>query len=147
MAHPEYAKVLREEAERVFRQAGSTWTKDAIGQLRGTDSLLKEAQRFCGPNASESKAFETISDVHHFTDSLVRKAMTDVTLSDGTFIPIGTFVVGAARHVHLKEESYASPNVFNPWRFVQEDGADSSAQSLSTPRGDYLTFGLGKYAW
>jgi len=131
-ANPEYATLLRNEAETVFQEARGVWTKDAIAQLRVTDSVLKEALRVYGANAT----------------SLFRKAMVDITFSDGTFIPKGTLVLAAAHHVQFNKTSYPDPEVFNPIRFVEPetDEENGVSQSMTTLRVDYLPFGMGKHA-
>ena len=73
--------------------------------------------------------------------------MSDVTFSDGTFIPKGTLVFAAARHVHLKSDNYTDPDIFDPLRFIRDETNISVAQSFMTPRADYLAFGMGKHAW
>ena len=55
--NPEYARLLREEAQSVLEEEGGVWTKEAIAKLRRADSLLKEVQRLSGGNASESECF------------------------------------------------------------------------------------------
>ena len=45
--------------------------------------------------------------------------MKDVSFSDGTFIPAGTFVVANATDTQLDEANYSNPNEFNPDRFLK----------------------------
>lgn len=80
--------------------------------------------------------------------SIMRKALTDVTLSDGTRIPAGTFVYAAAAATHRDEENYDNPNVFDPFRFskIKEESERVKRQFVSTAP-DYVPFGHGKYAW
>ncbi|KAH8093068.1 cytochrome P450 monooxygenase, partial [Cristinia sonorae] len=131
-AHPEYAALLREEAESVLLEEGSLSTKAALGKLVRVDSFLKESQRFHGVNAN----------------SLFRQARMDVILSDGTFFPKGTVLSAAARYIHHSEENYTHPDIFDPLRFVRLARESSSVvgQNYSTPRLEYLPFGIGKHA-
>ena len=79
---------------------------------------------------------------------MFRKAMTNVTFSDGTYIPKGTLVMAASGYIQREEETYPEPYEFKPFRFVPEDPAAAGvSQNLATPRPDYLPFGLGKHAW
>ena len=79
---------------------------------------------------------------------LRRKAVKDFTFSDGTFIPKGTSVVAAARCLHLDDEYYDNPHVFDPFRFanMRDDEHDTKHQFVSTST-EYLPFGHGKHAW
>ncbi|TCD64758.1 hypothetical protein EIP91_003649 [Steccherinum ochraceum] len=130
-ANPEYARELRHEAQAVSKDVNGVWNKDAIARLTRHDSFLKETMRVYGTNAT----------------SLFRKAMRDVTFSNGTHIPKGTLVIAAAKHAHFNEDSYASPDVFDPWRFVlTEKDKGTFNHNVTTPRVDYLPFGLGKHS-
>ncbi|TCD64760.1 hypothetical protein EIP91_003651 [Steccherinum ochraceum] len=130
-AHPEYAQELRHEAQQVFKDFDGVWSKDVVAKLTKHDSFLKESMRVYDPNAT----------------SLFRKAMRNVTFSNGICIPKGTLVIAAARHAHFNENSYASPNVFNPWRFVPtNEGLGTFSHNVTTPSVDYLHFGLGKHS-
>lgn len=80
---------------------------------------------------------------------MVRKAMKDVTFSDGTVIPKGTFVVVATQLMHCDNEFYDDAGVFDPFRFANmrtEDSVDAQHQ-FSTTSPEYLVFGYGRHAW
>ncbi|KZT08765.1 cytochrome P450, partial [Laetiporus sulphureus 93-53] len=129
-ANPEYIQPLREELESVIREDG--WTKISMGRMWKLDSFLKESQRVNGVS----------------TISVMRKALQDVTFSDGTFIPAGTFVTAAATSTHYDEENYDEPNVFKPFRFSDMRLTDSEKNKhhyVSTS-SDYIGFGHGKHA-
>ena len=51
--------------------------------------------------------------------NLFRKAVKDVTLSDGTRIPKGTLVAAAAITAHSDDARYTDPLVFDPFRFAR----------------------------
>ena len=76
------------------------WTKVAVGKMWKLDSFMKESQRIngigCGRRHPDTKYSILCSDEFLHTVSVIRKALQDVTLSDGTFIPAGTFVAAAA---------------------------------------------------
>ena len=48
---------------------------------------------------------------------MFRKAMVDVTLADGTFLPRGTCVAAAAVPSHLNEDIYPDADKFDAFRF------------------------------
>ncbi|KAH9930095.1 cytochrome P450 [Fomitopsis serialis] len=121
-AHPEHAEILRDEVERVVQDEG--WSKAALGNMRLVDSFLKEVGRVTGLGAI----------------SINRKAVQDYTFSDGTFIPKGTFVAAASLPIHLDDDIYANPDVFNPWRFA------TGKEHLIKTSDHYLLFGHGRHA-
>ena len=80
---------------------------------------------------------------------MARKAMKDVTLSDGTFIPKGTLVVAAAYPMHHDDSNYVDASVFDPFRFArmcEEEGQGTKHQFVHTST-KYIPFGHGKHAW
>lgn len=80
---------------------------------------------------------------------MTRKALKDFTLSDGTFIPAGTFISAASYATHHDTEFYKDPDVFNPWRFSEmrdEEGEGIKHQMVSTS-SEFISFGHGKHAW
>ncbi|CCM06932.1 uncharacterized protein FIBRA_09244 [Fibroporia radiculosa] len=125
--HPEYVKVLRDEVETVART--HEWTKDAVDRLDKMDSFLKELMRFEGLS----------------TRSMIRTALKDHTLSNGTFIPAGTRLMTTARAIHHDENIYADPDVFNPWRFSNMRNAGETAKFVNTS-SEYLAFAYGRHA-
>ena len=78
-----------------------------------------------------------------------RKAMKDTVLSDGTFIPRGSFVVANMVSIHSDPDIYPEPSTFRPWRFSEmrdrsvDDALKHQAVNTST---DYLAFGHGRHA-
>ncbi|PCH34274.1 cytochrome P450 [Wolfiporia cocos MD-104 SS10] len=129
-ANSQYTEILRDEVESIIQQDG--WTKIALGKMWKLDSFLKESQRVNGTS--------------HI--SVMRIALKDVVLSDGTMIPAGTFVAAAATSTHLDEENYENAEIFNPFRFSDkrlEDGEKNKHQYVSTS-SEYIGFGHGKHA-
>lgn len=68
--------------------------------------------------------------------------MRDLTLSDGTFIPKGTFIAAAARPLHFDEAYYPGAKTFDPWRFV-----GGGKEHVAKTDDRYLLFGHGRRAW
>ncbi|KAL4076426.1 cytochrome P450 [Scleroderma citrinum] len=129
-ANPHYVQALREEVEAVVEKYG--WTKDAITEMRKIDSFLTETQRFEGV----------------LTASVQRKAMKDITLSDGTFIPKGTHVLVPTRAIHRDCSCYDDADVFDPFRFSNLRGVngENSRLQMTSLTQDYLSFGIGRHA-
>ena len=80
---------------------------------------------------------------------MTRKAMVDLTLNDGTFIPKGTIIVAAAHPRHHDESIYPDPDVFDPFRFarMREGEGESTKHQFVNTSTDYVSFGHGKHAW
>ena len=82
---------------------------------------------------------------------IFRKAVKDVTLSDGTRIPRGTLVAAAAVTAHSDDARYGpDAHAFDPFRFarLRERGAGAAVKhQLVNTSLDFLPFGHGKHAW
>lgn len=122
-----------------------------MGKMRKLDSFMRESQRVNGINSSECEVLVLLRAVLRafFIVTVTRKAMQDVTFSNGTTIPAGTMVVAAATATHMDEGNYANATTFDPWRFSdmrEEDGESLKHQFVSTSV-EYVSFGHGKHAW
>ncbi|RDX42956.1 cytochrome P450 [Lentinus brumalis] len=129
-AYPQYIRPLREEVEAVVAVEG--WAKAALGKMWKVDSFLKESQRYNGIGLT----------------SVTRKAMRDLTLSDGTFIPKDTLIAAASYPMHYDESIYENASTFDPFRFSrmrEEDGEGTKHQFVNTSV-EYIPFGHGKHA-
>ena len=123
---------MREEVKREIATGG--WTKDSLKRMYKVDSFLRESQRY--------------SSIESFT--MQRKAMTNHTLSDGTFLPKGSIVVSNAYAIHRLGSSYDNANEFKPFRFSDANKESASVvpnNQLATISNDYLVFGHGRQAW
>ncbi|KAI0684429.1 cytochrome P450 [Earliella scabrosa] len=130
-AHPQYIQPLRDEVEAVIAEDG--WSKLSLQKMRKLDSFLKESMRLADGSLL----------------NLFRKAVKDVTLSDGTRIPKGTLVAAAAITAHSDDARYTDPLVFDPFRFarMREGGAEEAVKhQLVNTSVDFITFGHGKHA-
>ena len=81
---------------------------------------------------------------------MIRKAMKDLTLHDGTVIPQGAIIQTAAYTIHHSEVSYSRPYDFDALRFwrmseASEEGGANYRFSATSP--EYLVFGYGQHAW
>ena len=145
-AYPSYVPILREEVSLIVREEG--WTKAAMGKMVKLESFLAETMRLEGLNIL----------------TMQRKAMRDVILSDGTFIPVGTVTAIAADARHLDPTLYGKePETFDPWRFLKakeregvpnvddinegdEEGEQEIRNRVVSVNEDWLVFGYGKHA-
>ena len=150
---PEWVRILREEAERTVVAEG--WSRTTLAKMVHLDSFLRESQRVNSVNIG------TPPPLHPFLSllplsltqrlvSLMRQAMKDVTLVDGTVIPKGTFIVAPQYATHHDERLHPEPDRFDPSRWAPLDGADdgdSRQVRYVTTTSDFIPFGHGKQAW
>ncbi|KAK7688640.1 hypothetical protein QCA50_008178 [Cerrena zonata] len=129
-AHPEYMHPLREEVDAAINAEG--WTKTAMQRMKKVDSFIRESLRLNGVDGL----------------SLTRKAMKDITLSNGTFLPAGTVFAAASGPTHLDAENYPDPTVFDPWRFskLREKEGEGNRHQIVGTAVDFIPFGHGRYA-
>ncbi|KAF9453730.1 cytochrome P450 [Macrolepiota fuliginosa MF-IS2] len=130
--HPEYIKVMREEAEAVIAEEG--WTKVAMQKMRKIDSFLKESQR--------------LNNVGSLL--MVRKTLKNWTLSDGTLIPTGVLIGVASDAMNKDEASFPDALTFKPFRFAEmrngDGGLDSVKHQMVSLDIDHIVFGHGRHA-
>ena len=80
---------------------------------------------------------------------VIRKAVADVVLRDGTVLPQGVLVTAPRAAVHFDEANYKNAQEFDLFRFARMrelDGESSRHQFVSTST-EYIPFGHGKHAW
>ncbi|KZL81200.1 cytochrome p450 monooxygenase [Colletotrichum incanum] len=127
--NPEIIKDLQKEALDVLKDGG--WKKTSLYSMKLLDSVVKESQRI--------KPLQLAS--------MQRVATTDVTLSDGTFIPKGTCVC-VSSHAHWDPKVYPEPEHWDGYRFYrmrEQTGQENVSQLVSTSP-EHLGFGHGKHA-
>ncbi|PIL30234.1 cytochrome P450 [Ganoderma sinense ZZ0214-1] len=132
--HPELLAPLRDEIEKSIAAEGG-WTHAALANMWKLDSLLRETLRFHGIGLLE----------------MGRKAMKDLTLRDGTFLPRGTIVHTAAHALHHDSAVLEHADVFDAFRYARMRtagrGAGAKLQfSATTTSPEYLPFGHGAHA-
>lgn len=88
------------------------------------------------------------TDTHRIV-SVIRKAVVDTTLSDGTVIPAGTMLGAAAAATHWDDDNYDDASIFNPFRFsdMREDESERIKHQFVSTSPEYVPFGHGKHAW
>lgn len=74
-----------------------------------------------------------------------RRANIDFTFRDGTHVPAGNFV--AVHHYQMQRNaaSYADPDTFDGFRFVDAEGASRSR--LTHGSWDFTFWGSTKQGW
>ncbi|KAI6034753.1 cytochrome P450 [Pisolithus microcarpus] len=129
-ANPQYVEPLREEVDAVIRE--HVWTKEAMVLMQKVDSFL-----------AESLPLEGV-----LTTGVRRKALKNLTLSDGTFIPKGTHLYVPTYVFHRDSAIYENPGIFDPLRFFRlgEDGNESGRHQMVAMNRNYFPFGYGKHA-
>jgi len=148
----EYVAGLREEVERVLRESGGEWSKNAINSMHRIDSTIRETMRYSS-----------------LGDAGIRRmimAKEGVTLSGGIHLPYGTRVVASTHSIHTDPAFYGNDaNTWNPFRFsapreaylerVTAAGGDPDRlktvleqknQNLIATGEDFLSFGHGRHA-
>ncbi|KAH0838159.1 cytochrome P450 [Lanmaoa asiatica] len=148
-SHPQYMEPLRDEAREVTKQYG--WTKSSMAMLVKMESFLRESQRVSGTSLCGSIYYTILAEVLIFTlVPIVRKAMEDITFSDGTTIPSGTHLAVASVPMHLDDRYYENASEFDAFRFLtDQDLGEESLQKnrLASTNRLYLVFGHGNRAW
>jgi len=118
-ASPEYQDPLKEEIEMVLRRFGG-WTKRALTHMKKLDSVLRESQRVnaivTGTSINPRRVM--INGLTHSTATVIRKAKVSCRLSDGTFMPKGTWVMSSTNATHHSEAKYENPMKFDGFRYV-----------------------------
>ncbi|KAI5842715.1 cytochrome P450, partial [Tricharina praecox] len=132
-ARPEFQDPIRDEIESVLVECGG-FTKEALIKMKKLDSALKETQRL-----------EPVT-----TATMMRKALKPMTLSDGTYLPKGQWVVAPACAINRSTQHYANPDEYDAFRFSRmregEEPGHEAKHQLTCPEKGYLSFGRGKHA-
>jgi cytochrome P450 len=75
-------------------------------------------------------------------------ALKDCTLSNGTFIPAGTFISASSRAIHYDDANYDRADVFDGFRFENlNEGKDETKYQAVGTAANFLSFGYGKHSW
>ncbi|KIX06715.1 uncharacterized protein Z518_04691 [Rhinocladiella mackenziei CBS 650.93] len=131
--HPEVHDELREEIKEVFASENGEWRKQGLTKLVKLDSFIKESARF-----------------HPFqAGTMDRIAMRDYTLSDGTFVPKGTYMLVPSSASNLDPDVWGPTALeFDPWRFqkMRLDPGQETHHSMVQTTPNFTYFGHGKHA-
>ncbi|KAJ7132658.1 cytochrome P450 [Mycena filopes] len=138
--HPEHLLPMREEVERVLKDAGGQWSKAALNNMVKIDSFLRESQRLNGNGPVTMTRKVVVKDGFRF--------------SDGTVVPYGSYVSVAARPTHYDPANYENAGTFDGFRFSREraaheqtsDSTDIFKRHMISTSVDHLPYGTGKHA-
>ncbi|KAF4635600.1 hypothetical protein G7Y89_g2493 [Cudoniella acicularis] len=125
----EILEPLREETRACIKE--ERWTKVSLYNMKLLDSVIKESQRL--------KPL--------FTAAMVRVAMQEVRLSDGTLIRKGDMVGVTSRRI-WDPTLHKNPTQWDGYRFLrmrQQPGRDNANQLVSMNH-NHLGFGCGMHA-
>ncbi|KAG6214030.1 hypothetical protein E4U50_000723 [Claviceps purpurea] len=127
--HHEFVEPLRDEITECLAQDG--WERKSLYNMKLLDSCIKESQRM--------KPLAMIS--------MGRRVETDVTLSDGTFLPKGSLTAFSCQR-RWDPTLYANASQWDGARFFnkrKEKGQEQTAQLVATSP-DHMAFGYGRQA-
>ncbi|XMA17447.1 hypothetical protein WAI453_010238 [Rhynchosporium graminicola] len=132
---PEYAPILKEEIEDVRRDTGGgEWTLEALGQLKKLESFMKENLRLFASGVT----------------SFRRKVLLPITLTNGTILPVGSYVSAPLLAISIAPSIYGpSSETFSGFRFYNHQPHSDSKQppsQLTSTTSTSPFFGLGKHA-
>lgn len=127
-AHPEYVGELRAELEEL---GDAPLNRAKVAKLSKLDSFIKESQRFN----------KTILLGTH------RKVKKPVVLSDGTVLPVGTYIATDTRRACFDASMLEKPEVFDGLRYhrMRMETGKEGYQSVQTA-ADHLVYGMGSQA-
>jgi len=128
---PQYIVALRDEIQDVFGDE-EIWTYSALAKLVKMDSFLRECMRIEG--TGQFLLMRTVINPNGFT------------FSDGTHIPCGTFMTGAAYAVHHDSQNYDNSDEFDGFRFVDSEKSGGVTHRLVQPDSTFIGFGYGANA-
>ncbi|KAG7094626.1 hypothetical protein E1B28_005450 [Marasmius oreades] len=136
-------ELLREEAERVYREHDGVWSKAAVAKLVRLDSALRESGRYsCVGGSAITRRVWT-------DDGVVLPIDGKEGEGSGLWVPKGA-TVGVAQHQIHFDEKYYGPTVakFDPFRFSRpkEQGISTTNEDMVTTSTHYLTFSHGVHA-
>lgn len=131
--YPEYVPILKEEMDTVFEESEREWTLESMGKLTKLDSFIKETLRYNG----------------HLTATFQRKALRPITLSNGTYIPAGTYTFSPANAIGFDPNVYPDAATFDGLRFHKLRLAspdDEKKHQLTSVTKTQMQFGSGRHA-
>lgn len=131
----EYLDPLREEVRTILADTKPEGMNSrALRRMEKLDSFMKETIRLYPPELT----------------SFSRKTVQGITLSNGQYIPPGTFVETPSDAIALDKSIYPDGDGFDGFRFSKiRQGASAAQQARSqfvTSNDQNLVFGYGKHA-
>ncbi|KAJ0107532.1 hypothetical protein J7T55_007721 [Diaporthe amygdali] len=131
--HPEYVPELLEEIKTAMEKNGGVVDKRVLTETWKLDSFIKETQRLNPPDLT----------------SFQRKALSDMTLSNGLRIPKGARIVLPTAAINMDREFFQDPENFDGFRYYRlrtaTEEARNTNQMVTVGKKD-LTWGYGRHA-
>ncbi|KAK7705394.1 hypothetical protein SLS63_014157 [Diaporthe eres] len=131
--HPEYVPELLAEMQTAIEKNGGVVDKQVLTELWKLDSFIKETQRLNPPDLT----------------SFQRKALSDMTLSNGLRIPKGARIVLPTAAINMDREFFQDPETFDGFRYYKlrtaSEEARNTNQMVTVGKKD-LTWGYGRHA-
>lgn len=119
-----YIDALREESARVLKEAGGSWTRQAVTKLKLVDSAIRESMRIRPFNSVGVPRTVAVPDgvsVPHGSSQL--------------HLPLGTIVTLPVEPIHMDNDIYPDAEQYHPFRFAQP-GAVRSIFETNTFRSE-----------
>ncbi|KAK3171180.1 hypothetical protein OEA41_003264 [Lepraria neglecta] len=128
-ARPKVLESLRDELEKVITTGG--WRKLNLLELWKLNSFMSESQRINPP---------ALTVFHHLV-------MEPLTLSDGTYLPKGTFIAIAAASTPFDPEVTPDPETFDAFRSYRKrlEPDESTRHQYAMVDKDHTHFGHGLF--
>ncbi|KAI0870675.1 cytochrome P450 [Hypoxylon argillaceum] len=125
-----YIEILRQECEAVLKEAGGSWTRQAVMKLKLVDSTIRESMRLRPVFSLGSP--RTVIDPQ------------GVNVSQGgdkLYLPLGTRVALPVEPIHHDESIYKDATSFHPFRFANPDVIQSIFDNLAFESDSPVTGG------
>ncbi|KAH6673714.1 cytochrome P450 [Halenospora varia] len=132
-ARPEYIEILREEEKHVLNESGGEWSLDDMAKLKKMDSFMKEVQHHQGAPVA---AFQ-------------RKVIQIITLSDGTYLKAGTWLLAPTVAISHDSEIYENLEDFDRLRYYklrERSDLDEKKNQFASTSKNMMHFGAGRHA-
>ncbi|RKP27347.1 cytochrome P450 [Syncephalis pseudoplumigaleata] len=126
--YPHIQEMLQREQDDIIKRFGSTITMEAVKEMHYLDACVRETLRL---NGDPTNSF--------------RLAMSDVTLSNGYFIPKGRLCSIHGYSIHSVPDVYGTnPRAYNPAQHLKGGSGGGAPKSTFTSES-FVVFGIGSH--
>lgn len=126
-----YIEILRQECEAVLKEAGGSWTRQAVMKLKLVDSTIRESVLLMYSRTADESSVQVIDP-------------QGVNVSQGgdkLYLPLGTRVALPVEPIHHDESIYKDATSFHPFRFANPDVIQSIFDNLAFESDSPVTGG------